>query len=270
MRPLPDITSFLGRKTLNAVFAAAALAVTINLVPVPAAQAAETTVFAAASLKTALDDIVVAYQAGGSDKVIVSYGGSSALAKQIEQGAPADIFISASTDWMDKLAKAKLIKEDSRVDLLGNTLVLVAHGADAPKVEITGKLDLAALLGDNRLAMALVDSVPAGVYGKAALTSLGLWPSVEAKVAQSDNVRAALALVAAGEAPFGIVYATDAVAEKNVSVVGTFPPSSHDPIVYPAALTAEAKDGAAAFLAYLQGQAARSAFERQGFKVLGK
>lgn len=270
MRLLSEVTSFLGRTTLTSVFAAAALAVTISFASGPAAQAAETTVFAAASLKTALDNIVVAYRAGGSDKVTVSYGGSSALAKQIEQGAPADIFISASTDWMDKLAKAKLIKEDSRVDLLGNTLVLVAHGADAPKVEITDKLDLAALLGENKLAMALVDSVPAGVYGKAALTSLGLWPAVEAKVAQSDNVRAALALVAAGEAPFGIVYATDAVAEKNVSVVGTFPPSSHDPIVYPAALTAETNDGAAAFLAYLQGEAARSAFERQGFKVLGK
>lgn len=270
MRPLPDIISFLGRATLTSVFAAAAVAVTISFASGPAAQAAETTVYAAASLKTALDDIVTAYRAGRSDKVIVSYGGSSALAKQIEQGAPADIFISASTGWMDKLAKAKLLKEDSRVDLLGNTLVLVAHGADAPKVEITDKLDLAALLGDNRLAMALVDSVPAGVYGKAALTSLGLWPSVEAKVAQSDNVRAALALVATGEAPFGIVYATDAVAEKNVSVVGTFPPSSHDPIVCPAALTAEARDGAAAFLAYLQGEGARSAFERQGFKVLGK
>ncbi|WP_374630196.1 molybdate ABC transporter substrate-binding protein [Pannonibacter indicus] len=235
-----------------------------------AAQAQEVTVFAAASLKTALDRIVAEYQAGGGASVVVSYAGSSALAKQIEQGAPADIFISASTDWMDTLDKAGLIKAGSRSDLLGNTLVLVAHGGDAPKVEITSALDLSGMIGDGKLAMALVDSVPAGVYGKAALTSLGLWASVEPKVAQSDNVRAALALVATGEAPFGIVYSTDAAADEKVSIVGTFPQGSHAPIVYPAGLTAQARDGAEAFLTYLKGEKASAVFEAEGFTVLAR
>ncbi|WP_348272699.1 molybdate ABC transporter substrate-binding protein [Pannonibacter tanglangensis] len=268
MRPFSDLALPSLRKTLAAACALAVLTLSAGLGAVPAARAAETTVFAAASLKTALDEITAAYAAGGGGKVTVSYGGSSTLAKQIEQGAPADIFISASVDWMDTLAEGKLIRPDSRVDLLGNTLVLVAHGADAPKLEISGQLDLAGLLGDGRLAMALVDSVPAGVYGKAALTSLGLWPSVEAKVVQSNNVRIALSLVASGDAPFGIVYASDARAESNVSVVGTFPAGSHAPIVFPVALTADARPEAEAFLAFLLGASARAAFERQGFQVL--
>lgn len=235
-----------------------------------AAQAGEVTVFAAASLKTALDRVVADYQAGGGAPVTVSYAGSSALAKQIEQGAPADIFISASTDWMDTLDKAGLVKAGSRTNLLGNTLVLVAHGGDAPKVEITSALDLSGMIGGGKLAMALVDSVPAGVYGKAALTSLGLWASVETKVAQADNVRAALALVATGEAPFGIVYSTDAAADDKVSIVGTFPEGSHEPIVYPAALTASAHDGAEAFLTYLKGEKASAVFKAEGFTVLAK
>ncbi|WP_425498729.1 molybdate ABC transporter substrate-binding protein [Pannonibacter anstelovis] len=235
-----------------------------------AAQAQDVTVFAAASLKTALDRVVADYQADGGAPVTVSYAGSSALAKQIEQGAPADIFISASTDWMDKLDKAGLIKAGSRSDLLGNTLVLIAHGGDAPKVEITPALDLAGMIGEGKLAMALVDSVPAGVYGKAALTSLGLWASVEPKVAQSDNVRAALALVARDEAPYGIVYSTDAAADDKVSIVGTFPEASHEPIVYPAGLIASARDGAEAFLTYLKGEKASAVFKAEGFTVLAR
>lgn len=233
-----------------------------------AAQAQEVTVFAAASLQTALQQIVADYQAGGGGSVVVSYAGSAALARQIEQGAPADIFISASTDWMDKLDEAGLIRSGTRVDLLGNTLVLVAHGSDAPKVALTPELDLSGLIGSGQLAMALVDSVPAGVYGKEALTSLGLWESVAPKVAQADNVRAALALVSVGGASYGIVYGSDAAADGKVSVVGTFPAQSHAPIVFPAALTASARDGAEAFLDYLKGEKAAAVFQAEGFTVL--
>jgi molybdate transport system substrate-binding protein len=232
---------------------------------------AEITVFAAASLKTALDEIVAGWEAGAGNEITVSYAGSPALARQIEQGAPADIFISASRDWMDALAAGGHIRDETRRDLLGNALVLIAHG-DAAPVEIGPGFDLAGMLGDGRLAMALVDGVPAGVYGKAALSSLGVWEAVAPKVAQADNVRAALALVATGEAPLGIVYRTDAAAEAGVTVVGTFPPESHPPIVYPAAVTAESADPEAAtgFLDYLSGAQARAAFERQGFVVLGE
>jgi molybdate transport system substrate-binding protein len=233
--------------------------------------AAEVTVFAAASLKTALDEIVAGWEARTGNEVAVSYAGSSALARQIEQGAPADAFISASLDWMDALEADGHIRPETRRDLLGNALVLVAHGKAAP-VEMARGFDLGGMLGDGHLAMALVDSVPAGVYGKAALTSLGAWEAVAPKVAQVDNVRAALALVAAGEAPFGVVYRTDAAAEPGVTVVGTFPDGSHAPIVYPAAVTAESADpeAAAALLDDLSGAEARAAFERQGFIVLGE
>lgn len=234
------------------------------------AGAVEITVFAAASLKTALDEIVAGWEAATGERAIVSYAGSSALARQIEQGAPADLFISASRDWMDALEAGGHIRAETRQDLLGNALVLVAHGQAAP-VEIAPGFDLSGMLGEGRLAMALVDSVPAGVYGRAALSSLGVWEAVEPKVAQTDNVRAALALVSAGEAPMGIVYRTDANAEDNVTVVGTFPPESHPPIVYPAAVTAESAEAetATAFLDYLSGEQARAAFEGQGFVVLG-
>lgn len=242
----------------------------LGLIPGPAS-AAKITVFAAASLKTALDDFVAVWEDTAGQEVAVSYAGSSALARQIEQGAPADVFISASLDWMDALAAVGLIREETRRDLLGNTLVLIAH-ADAAPVEIGPGLDLAGMLGDGRLAMALVDSVPAGVYGKAALTALGIWDAVAPKVAQADNVRAALALVAAGEAPFGIVYRTDAAAEDDVAVVGTFPADSHPPIVYPAAVTAASADPdtAGAFLDFLGTEAARDVFEAQGFRMLGE
>lgn len=248
-----------------------ALALSLSL-PV-AALAKDVTVFAAASLKTALDDIAIQWQAETGNTVTLSYGGSPALAKQIEEGAPADIYLSASKAWMDKLAEANLIQPDSRRDLLGNTLVLVAAGAGAAPVTLAPGLDLAALLGDGKLSMALVDSVPAGQYGKEALEHLGLWTSVEASVAQSENVRAALALVATGEAPYGIVYGSDAIAEDaaggKVTVVGTFPADSHTPIVYPAALLASStKPEAAAFLDALSSPAATAIFEGQGFTVL--
>ena len=255
------------RRALVFVLAAGLLAIG----PVRAG-AEDITVFAAASLKTALDEIVTGWSAATGNTARVSYAGSSALARQIEQGAPADVFISASRGWMDALAAGRHVRKETRRDLLGNTLVLVAHGRDAAPVEIAPGFDLAGMLGDGRLAMALVDSVPAGIYGKAALTSLGIWEAVAPKVAQADNARAALALVAAGEAPMGTVYRTDAAADDDVTAVATFPAGSHPPIVYPAAVTAESAspDTAAEFLDHLSGAEARAAFERQGFVVLGE
>ncbi|WP_134679603.1 molybdate ABC transporter substrate-binding protein [Paracoccus ravus] len=231
----------------------------------PAAHADEIVVFAAASLKTALDAIASDWQQSQGDTVLVSYAGSSKLAQQIQAGAPADVFISASTEWMDEVQKSGDIDAATRRDLLGNTLVLVAPGQPDP-AEITA---LPALLGEGKLAMAMVDSVPAGQYGKQALENLGLWSEVQAQVAQTDNVRAALKLVALKEAPYGIVYASDAVAEPGVGVVATFPEGSHDKITYPGAVTSLAQTPqAAAFLAALAKEPARSVFEQQGFTVL--
>jgi molybdate transport system substrate-binding protein len=231
--------------------------------------AEQITVFAAASLKTALDQVAVEWNADASDPVVISYAGSSALAKQIQQGAPADVFISAAVEWMDLLQKQELIRSDSRIDLLGNSLVLVGYKAMDNPVQITPDFDLEGQLGTGKLAMALVDSVPAGVYGKQALITLGRWDAVHSNVAQADNVRAALALVAVGEAPLGIVYATDAVAEPKVGVIGTLPDESHDPIIYPAALISRSDNGqAASFLDYLRGDAAKGVFEGQGFTVI--
>ncbi len=233
------------------------------------AMADEVVVFAAASMKNALDEFAAGWQAETGHTVTISYAGSNALAGQIIQGAPADIFISAAVNWMDEVEKAGLVVDDTRVDLLGNTLVLIAHGKDAAPVEIGPGFDLKGLLGDEKLAMALVDSVPAGQYGKAALESLGVWADVEPSVAQSDNVRAALTLVATGEAPYGIVYSTDAAADDNVSIVGTFPADSYPPIIYPVALlTGAADDADRAFFEALESEAATAAFEKQGFAVL--
>jgi molybdate transport system substrate-binding protein len=231
------------------------------------ASADEVVVFAAASLKTALDPIAADFQTATGHRVTVSYAGSNALAQQIIQGAPADIFISAAVNWMDEVERNALTT--TRKDLLGNRLILIAHGKDAPLVEITPQLDLAPLLNGGKLSMAMVDAVPAGQYGKEALHSLGLWDAVAASVAQSENVRAALALVAQGEAPLGIVYATDATAEDNVTVLGTFPPDSHKPITYPAALLTNAQDDAdRAFFEALSSSEAAAHFSAQGFTVL--
>lgn len=233
------------------------------------AMADEVVVFAAASMKTALDAVAADFQTTTGHTVTISYAGSNALAKQIIEGAPADIFISAAVNWMDEVEKAGLVADGGRTDLLGNTLVLIAHGKDAAPVAIAPGFDLAGLLGDNKLAMALVDSVPAGQYGKAALESLGVWPAVEPLVAQSDNVRAALALVSTGEAPLGIVYASDAAADDNVTVVGTFPADSHPAIVYPAALLTGAADAAdRAFFEALSSDAADARFAAEGFAIL--
>lgn len=252
---------------------ALALALAGALTPLAApADAAEVTVFAAASLKTALDEIAADWGAATGNTVTLSYAGTPQLAQQIAQGAPAHVFIAASTDWMDRLAADGLIDGQSRRDLLGNSLVLVASGPGADTAPIDRTLGLADLLGDGRLAMAMVDSVPAGIYGKEALTALGLWEAVEPKVAQAENVRAALALVTTGEAPYGIVYASDAVAAlaagEGLTVVGAFPAESHAPIVFPAALVAaNPLDEAAAFLDHLSSAEARTVFKAQGFTV---
>jgi molybdate transport system substrate-binding protein len=232
-----------------------------------AAQAADITVFAAASLKTALDQAAADWQAKTGNTVTISYAGTPQLAKQIEQGAPADLFLSASEKWMDTLADDQLIDPNTRVDLWGNTLVLVAGDAAAAPLTLNKTTDLAGLLAGGKLAMALVDSVPAGQYGKEALQTLGLWTAVEPSVAQAENVRAALALVATGEAPYGIVYGSDAMAEPAVHVVATFPDDSHKPITYPGAVTTTAKPEAADFLTYLATTAAPT-FTAQGFTVL--
>ncbi|MBY6140322.1 molybdate ABC transporter substrate-binding protein [Leisingera daeponensis] len=225
------------------------------------------TVFAAASTKTALDDIAAAYTADTGQNITFSYAGSPALARQIQLGAPADLFISANPGWMNVLQDEGLIDAGSRVDLLANRLVLIAHGTAVPPLNLE-TTDLAGLLGEGRLAMALVDAVPAGIYGKAALAALGQWPSVAPKVAQAANVRAALALVASGEAPMGVVYATDARASAGVSVIAAFPQDSHPPVIYPAAAVAGGNTGEAkAFLAYLRSPKGRDIFLQHGFGV---
>ncbi|MDO5528611.1 MAG: molybdate ABC transporter substrate-binding protein [Paracoccus sp. (in: a-proteobacteria)] len=234
----------------------------------PALAQDEVTVFAAASLREALDDLAARHRAASGVAVIASYAGSSALARQIQEGAPADLFISASTAWMDALEGSGDIVADTRRDLLGNGLVLIA-GAGAAPVELSSKTDLAALLEGGYLAMAMVDSVPAGVYGKEALVSLGLWESVQGSVAQADNVRAALAFVAQGEAPYGIVYATDARAEKGVEIVAIFPESSHAPITYPIALLPDAENAARGFYDYLISDEAAAIWRSYGFRTPG-
>src|SRR5262245_36225518 len=196
------------------------------------APAADLVVFAAASLKDALDAVAAQWQQDSGKKATISYGASSALAKQIEQAAPAQVFISADLAWMDYLADKGLIRPETRSNLLGNHLVLIAAKDKAPAVEIKPGFDLAGLLGrDGRLAMANVDAVPAGKYGKAALEKLGVWASVSARIAQAENVRAALLFVSRGEAPVGIVYRTDAAAAGNVKIIGTFPQDTHPPII---------------------------------------
>jgi molybdate transport system substrate-binding protein len=234
------------------------------------AQVKEPLVFAAASMKNALDEVAAQWQRETGKKVVISYAASNTLIKQIEQGAPADIFISADLDWMEFGEQHGLIKVESRSNLLGNRIVLIAPKASTFTVAITPRFDLAGALKGGRLAMGNVDAVPAGKYGKAALEKLGVWDGVKDKIAQADNVRAALLLVARGEAPLGIVYQTDASSDPTVRIVGTFPEDSHAPITYPVALTKTSSNpDAQAFLSYIRSAAAKPAFERQGFTVLG-
>jgi molybdate transport system substrate-binding protein len=233
------------------------------------ATAQELLVFGAASLQDALNAVIEAYQAQGGGEVTASYGSSSTLARQIEQGAPADIFISANPEWMDYLEERSLIREGSRADLLGNGLVLVAPLDSGTKVEIAPGFDLLGALDGGHLAMGDPDHVPAGIYGQAALESLGVWQAVAPHVARADNVRAALTLVARGEAPLGVVYRSDVLADNNVKVVGDFPENSHPPIIYPIAIVAESEhEDAATFFELLKSGEAATIFERFGFTVL--
>ena len=243
----------------------------VILLPNAPARAEEKTliVFAAASMKNALDDIDAAFTAKTGTKVSASYAASSTLAKQIEQGAPADIFVSADTDWMDYATAKKTIDEASRVNLLGNSIVLIApKDSTIDNVTIGPGFDLAKLAGDGKIATGDVKAVPVGKYAKAALEKLGSWQAAETKFAMAESVRAALTLVARGEAALGIVYATDAKVEPEVKIVGTFPADSHPPIVYPVAATTSAGAGAANYLAFLQSQAAKTIFEKYGFTFL--
>lgn len=229
------------------------------------------TVFAAASLKTALDEVTAEYHTANQTRVQISYGGSSALARQIRYGAPAQIYISANPAWMDSLQNEGLVDESSRIDLLSNRLVLIG-GSKAPRaLSLSSQTDLSAALGpDGRLAMALVDAVPAGIYGRTALTSLGLWDGIKDRVAQTDNVRAALRLVAMGETPLGIVYATDAMADPRVQVIDYFAPATHPPIVYPAAILRDGvTDQTRHFFAFLTGHTAAKTFRTHGFEIIG-
>jgi molybdate transport system substrate-binding protein len=233
------------------------------------AQDKNLTVFAAASMKNALDDIDAAYTAKTGVKVAASYAASSALAKQIEQGAPADIFASADTDWMDYSIGKKNINEPTRLNLLGNSMVLIApKDSKIDNVTIGQGFDLAKLAGDGKIATADVKSVPVGKYAKASLEKLGAWSAAEPKFAMTENVRAALALVARGETALGIVYSTDAKVEPGVKIVGTFPADSHPPIIYPVAATTTARAEAGDYLAFLRSSAAKTIFEKYGFSFL--
>jgi len=236
-----------------------------------AAQDRTLTVFAAASLKNALDDVDAAFTKATGVKVTASYAASSALAKQMEAGAPADVFISADLQWMDYVAGKSLIKPDTRYNLLGNKLVLIA-GKDSKLsgVKIDQGFDIAKLAGDGRIAVADVSAVPAGKYAKAALEKLGAWAAAEPKLAQAENVRATLAFVARGETPIGIVYETDAKVEPNVKIIGYFPDASYPPVTYPVAATANAKPDATKYLQFLRGSAAKAVFEKYGFSFLVK
>ncbi len=249
----------------------AALATVLALFATSPTTGATITVFAAASLKEVLDAQLRRIEAGTGDKVAVSYAGSNALAKQIDAGAPADIFISADLDWMDYLESRHLLAPKSRFALLRNRLVLIAPAGSSVSLQIGPDFPLSTALGAERLALANPDSVPAGKYAKAALQALGVWTSVQNKIARTENVRAALVLVARGEAAFGIVYATDAAAEPKVRVVGTFAETTHPAIVYPIAVVAGQRSTAASELvAYLASAAARPTWERYGFTAAGR
>jgi molybdate transport system substrate-binding protein len=248
----------------------AAFIILCGSVSTPAfAQEKSLTVFAAASLKNALDDIDAAYTAKTGIKIVASYAASSTLAKQIEQGAPADIFLSADTDWMDYATAKKNIDEPTRVNLLGNSIVLIApKDSKIDNVTIGPGFDLAKLAGDGKIATGDVKAVPVGKYAKAALEKLGAWQAAEPKFAMAESVRAALTLVARGEAVLGIVYSTDARVEPGVKIVGTLPADSHPPVIYPVAATATAKAEAAGYLAFLRSSATKTVLEKYGFTFL--
>jgi molybdate transport system substrate-binding protein len=258
------------RLLIRATLSALALSFTLPFSAPVQSQQQPIIVFAAASMKNALDEAATEWTKANKTEVKISYASSSALAKQMENGAPADIFISADLKWMDYVAEKKLIKANTRQNLLGNTLVLIARKDSKFKnVKIGPAFDLAGMLGKDRLALGQVDSVPAGIYAKSALEKLGIYKSVEDKLAQAENVRVALAYVSRGEAPLGIVYGTDAAAEPQVIVIGTFPSESHPAILYPAAQIETSKNPKAAeFLKSLNSPSAQAIFRKYGFAVL--
>ncbi|HEX4524022.1 MAG TPA: molybdate ABC transporter substrate-binding protein [Casimicrobiaceae bacterium] len=247
----------------------ASLTVALGLaVPGVPARGADLTIFAAASLKEALDEQVARFETESGGKIVVSYAASNALAKQIESGAPADVFVSADVDWVDYLEQRKLVRGGTRINLLRNRLVLIAPADSRTALRIAPGFELAAALGTGRLSIANPDSVPAGKYARDALRALGAWPGIESRVARVENVRAALVLVARGEAPFGIVYATDALAEPKVRIVDTFPENTHAPIVYPVAILATSRSPyAQRFVDSLVSPVARTIWVRHGFAM---
>lgn len=256
------------RRAFLKMACAAALATLPLLASAQRADTGAITVFAAASLKESLDEAAAAYRAKAGNEVRVSYAASSALARQIERGAPADVFVSADLDWMDYLQRRDLIDAPTRRNLLGNTLVLVAPKSSAARpLSLERGANLLPLLGaDGRIALALSASVPAGKYAKAAFESLGMWPALQPRVAEAENVRAALMLVARAEAPLGVVYASDAQAEPGVRVLATFPADSHPRIVYPIARVVSSKQPQAkAFVEWLAKPEAAAIFRRHGF-----
>jgi molybdate transport system substrate-binding protein len=259
-------------KALSAAFPRRTFIVALSILAVAAvapARADTLTIFAAASLKNALDDVQAEWKKSGGSPTTASYASSSTLAKQIEQAAPADIFISADAQWMDYLDRKGLIQPAH--DLLGNRLVLVAGKDSRAEIDIKPGFDLAKALDEGRLAVGDPSNVPAGIYAKEALTKLGVWASVETRLAPAADVRAALALVSRGEAPLGIVYETDAKVDQNVRIVAVFPEECHAAIRYPVAVVKASKNAdAAKFVAYLSSPAAQAIFTRYGFAVLGK
>lgn len=261
-------TSGLGAASLLAAVASLAICLLVAPSHVLAGDKGPT-VFAAASLKNALDAVARDWQEENGQRVVISYAATSALAKQIEQGAEADIFISADQAWMNYIVEQDLIDRDSRFDMVGNRLVLIAPKDSRLKVSLEPSAPLGASLGEGRLAIANVAAVPAGKYAKAALQSLGMWDQVKTKLAEGENVRAALRLVSRGEVPLGVVYASDVKADPNVKVLASFPENSHPPIVYPAARLAGSKSpGSEAFLQYLRSADANRRFAENGFMAL--
>jgi molybdate transport system substrate-binding protein len=232
-----------------------------------AAAAQGPVVFAAASMRNALDEVAALYATRTGVHVTISYAGSSALARQIEAGAPADVFISADLAWMDYLDRKGLVQQATRHNLLGNRLVLVAPAKQPQTLKIEPGFAIARALGEGRIALAEPNSVPAGKYAKAAFEKLGVWSQISGRVAAAANVRAALALVARGEVPLGVVYRTDARADPTVMIAGVFPENTHPPIVYPVAALKNAKQGALAFIRFLSGTDAAAIFEKHGFAV---
>lgn len=240
----------------------------VAFLPCACASAADVTVFAAASLNAAFDAVAREYELASGDRIVAAYAGSNALARQIENGAPAHLFISADADWVDYVEQKGLARPGTRLNMLSNELVLVAPADSKVRLKLSPGVDIAFALGTRRIALADPDVVPAGKYAKAAFMKLGVWGGLRTRVAATDNVRGALALVARGEAPLGVVYRTDAIAEKSVRIVDIFPRDTYPAILYPMVRLKRESPAADRFASWLQGREARAVFERFGFRTL--